>query len=203
MKKEHIQAIGNFLAFYDTDLNYIKKFQDFKEGTLPPRVYVQKGKGTFYSFLTEYGVKRNISNISDDDDAADKLLKETLNWVKGNHADNADNVDRFTEMLVKSKLTRGKKTISLASKILFLNNPWKIIPWDRRTRNAFKSKPKTYDLYKEELIKFRETDKKLIKECLIIVKPLAKVIENDYLGNVKDLNKIRENRIIDKLLMYS
>lgn len=202
MEKEQIQAIGNFLAYYYTDLNYIKNFQDCKNGTLHPTAYVQKGKGTFYSFLTEYGIKRNISNISDKDDAAYKLLKETLNWVKGNHA---NDVDRFTKKLKdKTFLTRKDTSTVLVSKILFLNNPWEIIPMDGSTRKALEVKVNTYSIYKEKLVNFLQTEENIniIKKCLIFVEPLAKVIENDFLGKVENLNKIRENRMIDKLLMY-
>jgi hypothetical protein len=211
MEKEHIRAIGNFLAFYSTDLNYIKKFQevkkDFKKDALFPPDYIKKGEGTFYSFLTEFGVKRNISG----DDAVDKLLNKTLSWVNSKYANDANDVDLFTKELTKIKskkenkmifLTRRNKAISLASKILFLNNPWEIIPKDTNTTNAFKPKPITYDHYKKKFINFRETEKNLIEKCLDYVNPLVMIIEKDF-GEIKDINIIRKNRILDKLLMYT
>ena len=146
--------------------------------------------------MIEYKVTRNFTK-----GAADKLLKKTLRWVNSN---NADDVDRFTEMLkVETNLTRRENMTSLASKILFLNSPWTIIPMDKRTRNAFKQKANNYSLYKKNLDNFRQTNESIIKKCLFVVKPLAMVIENDFKGKVKDINTIRENRIIDKLLMYT
>ena len=53
MTQKQIQAIGNFLTYYRTDLNYIKQFQDFKTGKISAENYIKKDSGSFYSFLIE------------------------------------------------------------------------------------------------------------------------------------------------------
>ena len=192
MNKEQIQAIGNFLQYYSTDLNYIKKFQDIKLNKLSSGYYVSKDEGTFYSFLIEYRVVRNFMK-----GATDRLLVETQKWISGT---NPDNVDLFAERLANSDLTRGNKTTSLASKVLFLNDPWTILPMDINTRGAFKQTYNTYSLYIQNLGRYRNTHSAIIVESLKYINPLAEMVEQDYKGKIKDMHIIRENRMIDKLL---
>lgn len=178
--------------YYYEDLKYIKMFQDFKANKIPLKDYVAKNKGTFYSFLIEFKVTRNFTKGK-----TDKLLLETIEFIENN---NADNVDRFAERLSETDLTRGNKTTSLASKILFLNNPWNIIPMDTLTRKALKQNENNYSIYKVNLDKYRHKNKTIIEECLHYAKPLATIIECEFSDKLKDLNIIRENRIVDKLL---
>lgn len=106
MKKEHIEAAGNFLSTYYSDLNYIRSFQKFKQNKISESDFIKKGSGTFYSFLIEYRVVRGFSKGS-----ADKLLRETMDWVNGKHA---DKVDLFAEKLSKTNITRGHVPASMA-----------------------------------------------------------------------------------------
>jgi hypothetical protein len=192
VKKEQILAIGDFLTYYYEDLNFIKMFQDFKENRISLTDYVKKDKGTFYSFLIEFKVTRNFAK-----GMADRLLIETLEFV---NSSDADNVDLFAEKLSETDLTRGNTTTSLASKILFLNNPWNIIPMDTLTRKALKQNENKYSVYKLNLDKYRQTNKTIIEECILYVKPLTAIIENKFIDKLKGFNIICENRIIDKLL---
>lgn len=192
MKKEQIQAIGIFLTYYYEDLNYIKNFQDFKENSILLEEYVKKDKGTFYSFLIEFKVTRNFVKGT-----VDKLLLETLDFVRNS---NPEDVDLFAKRLAKTELTRGNTTTSLASKILFLNNPWKIIPMDTLTRKTLKQNENKYSTYQINLTNYCQKNKTIIEECLVYTKPLTTIIENEFSGKIKDLDVIRENRIIDKLL---
>ena len=43
MTNKQIQALGNFLNYYQTDLNYIKQFQDFKSNKITLEQYIEKG----------------------------------------------------------------------------------------------------------------------------------------------------------------
>lgn len=192
MKKGQIQAIGNFLQFYDTDLNYIKMFHDYKENRISRTDYIKKEIGTFYSFIIEFRIARNFKQ-----GAVDRLLDLTLDWTK---SIKSDNVDLFAQMLAKTNLTRGITTTSLASKVLFLNNPWTIIPMDSQTRKAFGQKENKYSIYKTNLDKYRQTDKAIIKECLQYTKPLTAFVDKNYYNKIKDIDIICENRMIDKLL---
>jgi len=126
--KEHVEAIGNFLSTYYTDLKYIYNFQQFKHDTISVEEFLQKDTGSFYSFLIEFRIIRNITQGS-----AKELLNETNSWVNGNHA---DDVDGFAKKLSRTHFTSGRTLTSLASKVLFLNNPWDIIPIDARARKA-------------------------------------------------------------------
>lgn len=192
MEVQHVQAIGNFLQYYYTDLLYIKKFQDFKSSKISPSEYISKKTGTFYSFLIEFRVIRNLT-----EGCADQLLKITHDWI---NSKNADNVDLFAERLSKSDLTRGHVTTSLASKILFLNNPWKILPMDTLTRKAFKQSENRYSTYILNLEKYRYSHKIVIEKCISHTKILACIAEHEFQTEIKNLNIIHENRIIDKLL---
>lgn len=192
MKKEHIQAIGNFLMYYYEDLNYIKLFQDFKENRISLKDYGIKNKGTFYSFLIEFKIIRNFEK-----GATEQLLLETRKYIESSIE---DNVDLFAEELAKTSLTRGNKAISAASKILFLNNPWDIIPMDKLTRKALKQNDNKYSIYKANLDHYRKANKGVIEECLFYVNPWATTLENEFVDRINDLNIIRENRMIDKLL---
>ena len=186
-----IQAIGNFLTYYKADLNYIRRFQDFKNGKITPENYIKKEEGSFYSFLIEFRVVRNFPSGT-----VNKLLAETSKWIK---KENPDDVDLFAETLANSGLTRGKVMASMASKILFLNNPWEIIPMDSLARKTLKQKENKYIIYNQNLIKFRNKNEKLFESSLNYMNPLTEIIHNEF-EDLENLNLICKNRIVDKLL---
>lgn len=191
MTSTQIQSIGNFLAYYKTDLNYIRRFQDFKSNPDTASEYIKKDIGSFYSFLIEFRVVRNFTKGS-----VDKLLDETLSWI---NSKDANNVDLFAQKLSQSNLTQGKVTTSMASKILFLNNPWEIIPMDQLARKTLNQKENKYFIYNENLQQFRAKNEQIFENCLDHLKPFITLIHNDF----NDLNKIEiicKNRIVDKLL---
>ncbi|GEJ39233.1 TPA: hypothetical protein ACT4TI_002407 [Flavobacterium psychrophilum] len=192
MTKEQIQATGNFLTSYHNDLNYIKKFRDFKENKISENEYIEKKYGTFYSFLIEFRVARNFSQ-----GMVDKLLEETYSFVNGKYP---NDVDLFAENLAKSNLTRGKVMASMASKILFLNNPWEIIPMDTLARKTLNQKENKYKTYEKNLEIYREQNKTVIENCIIFTKPLTEIVNKEFENKIENLNKISENRIMDKLL---
>ena len=132
MNLKEIEAAGNFLAYYYTDLIYIEKFQDYKNNSISKNEYITNEKGTFYSFLIEFKVVRNFNKGE-----VNKLLELTNNFVNGI---SPIDVDLFAEILLDSNLTRGNLMTSLASKILFLNNPWQIIPMDTLARKSLNQK---------------------------------------------------------------
>lgn len=191
MTSTQIQSIGNFLAYYKTDLNYIKRFQDFKSNPNVASEYIKKVNGSFYSFLIEFRVVRNFTSGN-----VDKLLDETLLWI---NSKDANNVDLFAEKLAQSNLTRGNIMTSMASKILFLNNPWEIIPMDRLARKALNQKENKYSIYNKNLLQFREKNEIIFKNSLDHIKPLITLIHKDF-DDLYKLDVICKNRIIDKLL---
>ncbi len=188
METKHIQAIGNFLSYYETDLAYIKSFQDFKN----KKGNVNNQSGSFYSFLVEFRVIRNFVKGKVDD-----LLIQTYDWIT---SDYPDDVDKFAQKLSSTKLTRGNVMGSMASKILFLNNPWEIIPMDRLARQTLKVRQNEYFIYKEKLQDFKEANRILLQDCLGKIEPFATFIENKFNNDLQDLEIIRANRMIDKIL---
>jgi hypothetical protein len=192
MTKEQIQATGNFLSTYYTDLNYIRNFQRFKYGRFSATEFLKKDIGTFYSFLIEFKIIRNISQGS-----ADRLLKETINWI---HGSNVDNVDLFAKKLSKTKLTRGNVVTSMASKILFLNNPWIIIPMDALARKALKQRENNYATYIDNLTTYRKENKLVLKKLIEYTKPMTSLVDNEFKKELSNIKLICENRAVDKLL---
>jgi hypothetical protein len=191
MTTKQIQAIGNFLTYYQTDLNYIRKFQDFKNGKITAENYIKKDVGSFYSFLIEFRVVRNFPSGT-----VDKLLAETSIWIK---TENSDDVDLFAEKLANSGLTRGNVMASMASKILFLNNPWKIIPMDSLARKTLNQKQNKYAIYNQNLIAFRKQNETIFESSINYTNPLTNIIHDEF-EDLENLNLICKNRIVDKLL---
>jgi hypothetical protein len=192
MTKEYIQAIGNFLSTYHTDLNYIRNFQRFKHDKISATDFLQKRNGTFYAFLIEFRIIRNISQGS-----ADRLLKETMSWVNDK---NAGNVDLFAKKLSKTNLTRGHVVTSMASKVLFLNNPWSIMPMDALARKALKQRENNYSVYTNNIATYRKENKLVLKKFLEYTKPLTSIVDAEFKKELSDIKTICENRAVDKLL---
>jgi predicted RNA methylase len=124
-------------------------------------------------------------------------LEETYNFVNGKQP---NNVDLFAENLAQSNLTRGKVMTSMASKILFLNNPWEIIPMDTLARNTLKQKNNKYGTYEKNLKVYREQNLSVIESCITFTNPLTKIINKEFENKLQNLDKISENRMMDKLL---
>lgn len=190
MTEKQIQAIGNFLTYYQTDLNYIKQFHDFKTNKISAENYIQKAHGSFYSFLIEFRVVRNFPSGT-----VDKLLNETSNWVNSQHA---NDVDLFAQKLAEKGLTKGVMT-SMASKILFLNNPWEILPMDSLARKTLNHKENKYSIYNDKLEIFKQESKSVFDSALNYTNSLTSIIHQEFSG-LSDLETICRNRIIDKIL---
>ena len=190
IKTKEIEAIGNFLNYYRTDLIYIKKFQDFKTGKLSAADYIKKVPGSFYSFLIEFRVIRNVPIGT-----VNKLLTATMSWLDTIYS---DDVDLFAKDLFEKGVTTKIMT-SMASKILFLNNPWKILPMDELARKALKQTRNNYTIYKNNLLDFRNNNESKFESCLSFINPLKDIIHNEF-EDINDLDIICKNRMIDKLL---
>jgi hypothetical protein len=190
MTNKQIQALGNFLNYYQTDLNYIKQFQDFKSNKIKPEKYIEKVPGSFYSFLIEFRVIRNLPKLT-----VGVLLIETLNWI---NSANADDVDLFANRLAEKGITKGVMT-SMASKILFLNNPWKILPMDSLARKTLNQKQNIYSIYNNNIKIFIKENESTVDSILNYTESLTTIIHKEFLG-LNDLDTICKNRIIDKIL---
>ena len=193
MNISEIKAIGNFLETYHSDLIYIREFQRYKRNEILTIDFVKKREGSFYSFLIDFRVTRNYmagQTIS--------ILEQTKKWLS--IAQNIDDVDGFAQYLNRDKLTHGKIMTSLASKIMFLNNPWKIYPLDNWGKRALNQTDNYYKNYLDKVAQFKKINKEKIDICLKTAMPLISVLEKDFLGSISKIETVRENRIVDKIL---
>jgi hypothetical protein len=191
-KFSYIKAIGNLLTYYKSDLEYIRNFQSFKKGLFEPEKYLTKATGTFKAFLNEFRIARNIDKTK-----TPQLLELTNYWIKGQYP---DNVDAFAEYLKMSNLTRDKTMTSLASKVLFLNNPWKITPLDSRAKQALGLRSNFYSEYLPLVQDFINQNKSEIQYYLDSVTQHLISIEVSFENELSDLVQIRLNRFVDKIL---
>src|ERR1700687_4057845 len=101
--------------------------------------YAAKGDHSFYNFLSEFRVARNIRK-----DGAYNTLQALNEWLK---EDSDIDVDGFANFLKKKRLTHQKVMTSLSSKILFLNRPENIMPIDNRVKKSVAQKNNLYAEY--------------------------------------------------------
>lgn len=192
MTVNQIQALGNLLQFYYSDLVYIRDFQRYKNGKLETDYYLGLSSGTFKSFINEYRVARNVEKSK-----TDFLLQLTMQWV---NTKGQKNVDVFAKLLKEKGITHGKVMTSLASKILFLNDPWTILPLDNLAKQAVGLKTNIYSEYLPKVDEFKQKNKREIDSCLNSVSQHLKIIEVDFKDEVENIEMIRYNRFVDKLL---
>jgi hypothetical protein len=185
-----IKSLGNLLQYYHSDLTYILNFQRCKQKAISRSKYRLKPPGSFQSFLNEFKIARCVEKAK-----VSKLLDLTMEWVSTNQA---DEVDSFADKLRKKGLTHGKTMTSLASKVLFLNNPSVILPCDALNRGAVGVKINRYSDFDTAIRDMRETLS--IDDSLVPVQGYLCAIENDFKGEIDHISKIRQNRFLDKLL---
>jgi hypothetical protein len=143
--------------------------------------------------LAEYGVARNVDKTK-----VDILLKLTINWVTKN---NPSNVDSFANQLKSKNLTFGKLMTSLASKNLFLNDPWTILPLDGRVKRAVNLPYNTtYAQYLPLAVEFKKKNVIDIEKSLTSVRDHLTIIEAAFEKEINNLRTIRYNRFVDKIL---
>jgi hypothetical protein len=188
---QYIQALGDLLMYYYTDLRYILTFHRYKNGKFDPNKYLEKSDGTFLSFLIEFKVVRNIGKFE-----KDNLLQMTAEWINSNKS---DNVDGFAELLNNKGISYGQVT-SLASKILFLNNPWHILPLDNRTKRSFGLKNNIYADYLPLVQDFASKNKIDINRYLNSIDQYLSKIEDAFNNEIENPKEIRFNRFVDKIL---
>jgi hypothetical protein len=188
----YIQALGNLLTYYHSDLTYIREFQRYKNGQIDTNEYLKKSVGTFKAFINEYRVARNIDKTK-----TDVLLQMTIKWALSN---NSTNVDGFAESLNLKGITHGKVMTSLASKILFLNNPWVIFPLDNQAKQSLGLRSNFYADYYPLLRDFIEKNEIEIYRYLNSIDQHLRTIESNFTNEIENIKSIRLNRFVDKIL---
>lgn len=195
MTSGQIKAIGNLLTGYRSDLIYIRDFHRYKSHRISKQDYLKKAEGTFKSFIDDFRVARNVEQ-----NKTEQLLLLTLHWVNSKHA---NDIDAFAQRLCAKGITHGKIMTSLSSKILFLNNPWKIFPIDSIARNKLGMRNNVYADYLPLVHQFRKEKSKMIQECIQSVSTHLSVLEKEFVSEIRDIKTVRINRFIDKLLWTS
>jgi len=191
MKSDLVKAIGNFLAFYESDLNYIKRFHEYKR--LGDSAYFDKSDYSLPSFLSEFKIARNI---------AKNEQERLMEIAQGGYLRKGSiKVNDFALEIQASGISNGKLTVSLASKVLFLNSPYKVMPYDSRTKKAVQYGSNEYVEFLKHLADFSMRYKEDVQLCLKGIRPYAITIERKFKElESLDLHAIRRNRMLDKLL---
>ena len=179
MTKENIQALGNLLANYHSDLTYIRNFQKYKSNNKTSSEYVKNSKGNFKAFINEFRVARNVKKGK-----TDILLSLTTEWVKQKQG---DHVDEFAQHLKNNGITHGKVMTSLASKILFLNNPWSILPLDNLAKKAVGLRGNSYTNYLPLIDIFIVSNKKDIDKTLSSIESHLIIVEKEFVDEIDRL----------------
>jgi hypothetical protein len=188
----YFKALGNLLQYYDSDLRYLKNFQSYRKGLIRTDDFLISKPGTFKAFLNEYGIARNINKELTKD-----LFELTIEWIT---TKDPIEVDGFANFLKTKGVTQNKTLTSLASKILFLNDPENVLPMDTRTRNSFRLKNNNYAEYIQLVRGFINQNKVSINENLNIISAPLTYIESQFKTNFLNFDLIRLNRFVDKIL---
>lgn len=191
-KINYIEGLGNLLATYRSDLNYIQNFAAFKKGEISEEIFLSRKDGSFQRFINDFRVARNISKEN-----VDEFLKDLNIWVKGK---DCNDVDKLAKVMSKSGYTHGKIMTSLCSKVLFLNNPYEIIPIDRLAKNALGYKRNNYSEFKVLLDNFKMENESELNKYLKTVDVHLNQIEMDFSKKIKNIKIIRANRYLDKIM---
>jgi hypothetical protein len=180
-----------FLKEYGSNLYHIKHFSEYKkEGKN------QDYQQFFNEFLFGFRIARNVKSGQ-----ATDLLIFTFDWI--NESKGASDVDGFAEKLRTEGITQTNKTMtSLASKILFLNSPDEVSPYDTLARVALGlgNSKVTYKDFQTKFSAFREycelqSD---FRECFASLDDFALAVEKEF--KISKSEKVRKNRFVDLLL---
>ena len=193
MNLEYIQAAGSLLATYHSDLTYIRNFQRARTDGTYGDAYLSNIPGGFQAFLNEYRVARNIPQGT-----TRRLWEFAMKWLNAN---SQPDVDLFAGALRDEGISHEKKLMaSLASKILFLNDPASFIPMDILTRTALERCKNKYAIYQQKAMSFYDANLPEVTSMLQSVNADLELIENEFGFPVEQITAIRRMRFLDKVL---
>lgn len=193
MKIEIIKSIGLFLSIYPDDLVRIERFALYINSKITLEAY----GNDFFEFLKAYRVARNIRK-----GYSNELLHLTKEWILNNGKRDATNVQDFATSIQVSQLTpRNRFPLSLASKILMLNNPIRIIPFDSQNSKALGVRTSNYALFYKRLMDYKHKNERIISEALNEIDSFVSTIEKKH--SINQIERIRFNRLLDITLWSS
>jgi hypothetical protein len=204
LTKTQIKTIGNYLEYYYSDLKYFNEFKKSIKRNIDNinDEYLNKSNPySFKSFLNGYGISRRVKKIDESNLVNTlKLYKTTKKWLNANQK-NATDIKGFVEYITTIKnLTNGKNEISLASKILFLNNPMEVYPYDYNAKTTLDYNGNDYEEYKSKVINYKDEHIDIIKKIINCIEPYLETLEKGLEYSKEEFKKIRVNRFVDKML---
>lgn len=177
---------------YSSDLCFILAFQQCKSGILTQQQYL----GSFEAFLSDFRVLRWIGS-----NKVPYVLADAMTWV---HGQTPHDPDQFSKYLKSSQSQLSKNHLSLASKILFLNDPVQVTPIDRCVTAALGLPSNTsYSTFKPCFDIFKQQCKAQIQQGINAIQPYLQSAEASLqvaTQHAFNIAAIRENRMADKLL---
>jgi len=191
----YIKALGFLLATYETDLEYIARFQELKKSSsdINDEDVDKNDIGSFKAFINEFRVARNIKK-----EETKALLEESIDWTLSSIP---NDVDKFAELIKVRKFSHNDKTpVSLASKVMMLNNPWEILPIDSLTKKSLGYRGNKYAEFKIKLDKYIYDYQPDLIDELATVEMHLKVVEAKFDDRLCNIEAIRFNRYVDKTL---
>jgi hypothetical protein len=189
---EAIESLGHLLACYKSDLEYISKFNLFRNNQINAEYYLTEKNSGFQKFINEFKITRNIRK---------ERVKDLMVFIKDSILpEDTWTVDTFAEEMKKKKLTQKDKVMTvLASKIFFLIQPDKIIPMDKNNKKSLGVKGNKYKDFRIKINGFIDENGKILSTYLDNVKDYLIKIENTV-HITMDFEKYRINRFTDKYL---
>lgn len=203
-------------VFLEREIKFCYRFREFINSDQHPDTILDEPyhDSSFLNFLNLYSVGRTLK-------AGDDAKIEILNLIRDfkRTDDIAGDIERLAKLIKDKELSATTKNgfvnpISFSSKILFIQNPDKSIPYDKyvvstlnlMAKSIGKSGVKDVKEYYEmvEIVKkrFQESDSKIIKDYLSWTKDQSIYLENsiDYLKI--NFDELILMRLMDKYLWY-
>ena len=115
--------------------------------------------------------------------------------------DDSLTIDNLAIALEKEKITQdGKIMTSLASKLLFLNDPVNVIIIDTLNRKSVKEKTNNHESFKQKAEEFQQENIEIIQKYLNTADVLLTEVENNFQNLEIDFEQYRKTRYTDKIL---
>jgi len=178
---------------YYSDLYYFSAFNYLKEEKVNRENLIGDYE-FFIQYLKEYNVKRTIE--ADSNEAAwetfKSIAKKDLNpqWI-----------DQLADKEFRLLHPLKKLNTSVSSKLGMLHFPQKIIPLDRFNKDAINYREREYQGFMKHIEEFKKDKASDIENLMISIKERAIKIETIFDKQLDQIELIRYNRALDKLLL--
>ena len=210
------KGLPDVTFFLEREIKFCYRFREFINSNQHPDTILDEPyhDSSFLNFLNLYSVGRTLK-------AGDHAKIEILNLIRDfkRTDDIAGDIERLAKLIKDKGLSATTKNgfvnpISFSSKILFILNPDKSIPYDKYVvstlnlmaksigKPGVKNVKEYYEMVEIVKERFQDSDSKIFKDYIIGTKN-----ENIYLENSVDYLKLNFDelilmRLMDKYLWY-